>query len=463
METRANYALIGIFTLAVLAAGFGFVYWTSGREAGGKRETYSIVFEGSVSGLGTGSTVRFNGLRVGEVTAIGLVPNDPNRVIATVAVDRSTPIKLDTKARLEVQLLSGAASIALAGGSPSSPDLDPIPGEPPPIIFAEKSDFQDILESVRNVARRADEVLTRADKIFAENEQQIASTIANVEKFSRALGDNADGVNRFLAGVGDAAEKIGPLAEQLQTLANNVDALVTTVDRNKVARVVDNVEKFAESLGGVGNDVTAITKNAVSITARIDKATERIDPILQGAEKIGPLVDSLTALSSDISGVVRSIDQRKVASAIDNVDRFATALGTSTPDVQTIVRNASSVSAKLDRAADQIDGLLASARAVLNSADGVLNAPDGKSVVQEIAEAARSFRVLADNLDKRTAEITAGIGKFTGPGLKEIEALAADGRTALGNINRVLRNVEQNPQQFIFGGRPPIPAYNGRR
>jgi phospholipid/cholesterol/gamma-HCH transport system substrate-binding protein len=27
METRANYATIGLFTLIVIALGFGFVYW----------------------------------------------------------------------------------------------------------------------------------------------------------------------------------------------------------------------------------------------------------------------------------------------------------------------------------------------------------------------------------------------------------------------------------------------------
>ncbi|HUZ90735.1 MAG TPA: MCE family protein, partial [Methylocella sp.] len=30
METRANYALIGIFTLAVIAGVFGFLFWFSG-------------------------------------------------------------------------------------------------------------------------------------------------------------------------------------------------------------------------------------------------------------------------------------------------------------------------------------------------------------------------------------------------------------------------------------------------
>ena len=48
METRANYALIGVFTLSVIAAAFGFVLWFSGSEKPGGRTTYKIIFNGSV-------------------------------------------------------------------------------------------------------------------------------------------------------------------------------------------------------------------------------------------------------------------------------------------------------------------------------------------------------------------------------------------------------------------------------
>ena len=63
METRANYALIGLFTLAVIAAAFGFVYWFSGGDRGQAQQTVRVVFSGSVSGLSKGSIASFNGLR----------------------------------------------------------------------------------------------------------------------------------------------------------------------------------------------------------------------------------------------------------------------------------------------------------------------------------------------------------------------------------------------------------------
>ena len=127
METRARYALIGLFMLAVILASFGFVYWLENKGGFSQREVYRIKFEGSVSGLLVGSTVLFNGIKVGEVTGLGLNPNAPQEVIATIAVDRGTPVRTDTQVGLETQGLTGGAAVTLRGGSATSP-LVPVEG-----------------------------------------------------------------------------------------------------------------------------------------------------------------------------------------------------------------------------------------------------------------------------------------------------------------------------------------------
>ena len=177
------------------------------------------------------------------------------------------------------------------------------------------------------------------------------------------------------------------------------------------------------------------------------------------AETIAPLSEKLGVLSQELTDIVRSVDQKKVASIVENVDKFTAALGGSSGDVGKAVKDVASITEKLNKAADQVEGVLVSAQAFLNTAAG----KDGRSAFTEVSDAAKSIRVLADNLDKRTAEITSGISRFTGPGLRDIEALASDGRRTLTDLNRTLRSLERNPQQFIFGGKPPLPQYGGSR
>src|ERR1041384_7892925 len=101
METRARYALIGLFMLAVIGASFAFVYWLENKGGFGDRTAYQVRFGGSVSGLLVGSSVLFNGIRVGEVTGLSIDPEHPLEVVATIAVDPRTPIRSDTLVGIE--------------------------------------------------------------------------------------------------------------------------------------------------------------------------------------------------------------------------------------------------------------------------------------------------------------------------------------------------------------------------
>jgi len=522
METRANYALIGLFTLAVIAAAFGFVYWFSGGDRGQGRQVIRIVFSGSVSGLSKGSIVSFNGLRVGEVSDLTLLPEDPRRVVSIVQIDGNTPIRTDTRARLEMQGLTGVATIALTGGEPGAPPLVAGPGQPLPTIFADRSDFQDLLESARNIARRADDVLERVGRVISDNEGSINRTVQNVERFSQALGENAEGIDRFLAQVGQAAERIGPLAEKLETLTSHVDGVVQSIDRQRVARIVENVDSFTQALGESREVINKTLQDASSLVGRLNETAPKLDAAVTDIgniartidpAKVGRTIDNIdrvvssvdsrrvasilentdsftqalgqnreainnalrdaaslvsrlndsapkldTALS-EISRLAQAVDATKVGRAIDNVDTFTQTLSRRSPDIDKAIQEARSITEKLNKSADRIDAVLQGAERFLGSASGEA----GKGAFDEIRAAAVSVRELAENLDQRTQGILSGVGRFTESGLREYEALAVEGRRTLGDISRAVRSIERNPQQFLFGGRSNLPEYNGRR
>ena len=192
METRARYALIGLFMLAVIAASFAFVYWLENKGGFAERETYQIKFQGSVSGLLIGSAVLFNGIRVGEVTDLGLYADAPQDVVATIAVSRGTPIRADTAVNIETQGLTGGAAVALRGGSSTAP-LVTAEGGAPPTLIAQPQAGQDWTQAARDAFQRV-------DKVLADNSEALKSAIANIDTFSQALARNSDKVDGILAG-----------------------------------------------------------------------------------------------------------------------------------------------------------------------------------------------------------------------------------------------------------------------
>src|SRR5262245_3928547 len=110
MEIRARYLLIGLFVLAVIVGGFGFISWINPTGGLAPRTTSRVAFEGPVSGLLRGSAVLFNGIKVGEATRLEFDPSNPHGVSALVAIDSRVPVRADTAVGLDFRGLTGVAS-----------------------------------------------------------------------------------------------------------------------------------------------------------------------------------------------------------------------------------------------------------------------------------------------------------------------------------------------------------------
>ena len=188
METRAPFVVVGAFVLAAIAAVFGFVYWLHNTGGLGPRATYHVQFDGSVPGLLVGAAVLFNGIRVGEVTDLGLAPDSPRRVNATISVASTTPVRSDTKVGLEFQGLTGVPVIALEGGMQLTNS-----GEVPTLI-ADPGAGQSMTQAARDALRRVDSVLS-------ENSGPLKDTIGNFKVFSEGLARNTGKLDGIVAGI----------------------------------------------------------------------------------------------------------------------------------------------------------------------------------------------------------------------------------------------------------------------
>ncbi len=193
MEIRARYVLVGVFVIAVLAAGLGFVYWMENTTGLAKRTSYRIRFEQSVSGLLLGSGVQFNGIRVGEVTDLTLDKDDPNGVLVTVAVTSDTPVRSDTKVRLAFGGLTGVPEIALTGGSPDAPPPQAADGGIPTLEAGADAGVD------WTVA--ASNAFSQVQSILSANSDTLQNAISNIDTFSQALAKNSDKLDGIVDGL----------------------------------------------------------------------------------------------------------------------------------------------------------------------------------------------------------------------------------------------------------------------
>jgi phospholipid/cholesterol/gamma-HCH transport system substrate-binding protein len=260
METRANYTLIGLFTLAVIAGVFGFVYWFQSLGGHTERSYYRVVFSGSVGGLRTGGSVLFNGLRVGEVAALKLDAAKPTEVTALIAVDKGVAIRDDTQVGIEFQGLTGIAAIGLTGGTPSKELLNGTK-ENPATIPGNRALTQDLTTGAR-------EVLSRLDNFIAENQTVVSAALKNIESFTGALARNSERIDHILMGMENLTGGADGKSGEVNAAARSFNTLTDNLDK-RTEDVAAGINRLTKQFDQVGRDARATL-------SQIEKAAKNI-------------------------------------------------------------------------------------------------------------------------------------------------------------------------------------------
>jgi phospholipid/cholesterol/gamma-HCH transport system substrate-binding protein len=194
METQARYTLVGSFVLAAIMAVFAFVYWLENTGGLAERQLYQVRFQSSISGLLKGSSVLFNGIRVGEVTEIALSADAPKDVLVTIAVDKSAPVRADTVVNVDFQGLTGAPVIELSGGAPGAAPIAASTDNTPPLLTASPESTQSLTQSARAT-------LNRLDKVIDDNSSALHDAITGISNFAGVLSRNSERIDGILAGL----------------------------------------------------------------------------------------------------------------------------------------------------------------------------------------------------------------------------------------------------------------------
>lgn len=257
METKINYAAVGLFVLVLGGVLVAVVLWLAAGAGGRKHyEPYWAIVNESVSGLNIDAPVKYLGVDVGKVREIRLEPGNPAKVRLVFAIERDTPIKEDTEAMLKTQGLTGIAYVELSGGRPDSPPLRATVAGQPPVIRTKPS-----------LAARLENVLTQG--------------LSSLDRTSTNLNALLDADNRaaFKSALADLARVAHTLAEQRDTF---------TAGMANLARTADHTARGTEQLGAViqriGRSADAFEKMANEAGRTSSSAGKTVDAMGAGIQ-----------------------------------------------------------------------------------------------------------------------------------------------------------------------------------
>ena len=454
METRANYVIVGIFTLTAILAAFAFVYWTAAIGDKGETVMLRVRIPGSASGLGRGSFVLFNGVKVGDVRRVYIDVNNPTAAIADTEIDRATPITKSTKADIGLAGLTGQANIELKGADPSEANLldEAEANGTVAEIIANPSAVTNLLQTAQDIFGRADKVLSELEGFTSDVRGPLTQTVQNVQTFSDALAKNSSGIDKFLESVSALSDELRGVSGKLDGTLKAAEGILNAVDKDQVKEIVANINTVTGNLKETSGQFDKVVSNADTAIGSINAFAQSTQATLARVDKVLDGVDPKDVREALANIQKASENANKAAADIAKVtDKFAGRAG----DIDQTIDDAHQLTARLNNASVRVDG-------ILEKVDKLLGSGEADGVMADARATLKSFKQVADTLNARLGTITDNLARFSGQGLQNVEALVQDSRRSINRIENAVTDLSRNPQRILQGGEGEVRQYDGR-
>lgn len=280
----------------------GVLWLASGGTLQKKYDFYLAIVQESVAGLNLNAPVKYNGVDVGKVKKIQLDPENPERVMLVFAIERGTPVKVDTIAVLKTQGLTGIAYVELDGGTKNAA----------PLLVSGNNQYP-IIQTKPSLSTRLENVLTT-------------------------------------------------VLAKLDSTSSNIDSLLSQENRAAFKSALNDLAAVSKTFAARKDLIDASIVNVARTTNNTAQATKELSPILA---KVGPLIDALTVTTSHIKQSALAIEKagneaavasnsagKTVELAGANFERFSTE---TLPEVQRLLGELNELSASLKRLSEQTE------------------------------------------------------------------------------------------------------------
>ncbi len=270
MSLEASRFRLGLFFTLGSVMFVAAMIWLAGWFSGEKSLTYACYFSESVQGLEDGSTVRYNGVPVGEVKSINVAP-DGRLVEVVMEIEQSFEVRDDLAARLDMTGITGLRVVNLRRPSPNEEVLRDLPFE---------SRYRTI-PVVKSSMETLELALSRVMEIMSEvDAKQISDLTIELWSNANALLEN-DSLDLLMARLNIAVARIDTLAMVYTDLGRDLDRIVEVS----------------------GDDVAMLTGDVHSMAVELTALMAAITPMLDG-------LDEVLSESNQLTGQLRQLVER---------------------------------------------------------------------------------------------------------------------------------------------------------
>jgi len=313
MAAPTNHWKLGLFVVTGIVLSLATVTFLGAESLNKKAVSYETYFDESVEGLEVGSPVKFRGVKVGTVSAIGIAADRRHVAVTSdlgvadlaelgLAVgkgDKST-IRVPPDLRMQVasQGITGVKFLLIDFFSITDNPLPqlpfPVPARYIPAAVSTLKNLEDALDRVPEITDKIVSILGKVDRVMGDLEkgkllENGAATLARTNEVLSALE----------AAIGHAnVGKLSAEAQQSIALLNDTitraNALLTRVGSDRgilasVQRASDAMGDVAVNARGVGPDLEETLRDVRGFTDAIQRITDALerdpDMLLKGRGK----------------------------------------------------------------------------------------------------------------------------------------------------------------------------------
>ena len=297
MENKSHALAAGTFVLALLALVVALAVWLMHDRT--EPRVFEISSARSVNGLQIQAGVRYKGVLVGRVTAIGLDARTAGNVLIRIAVSTEVPVTQATFASLGFQGVTGLAFIQL--------DDDGEAGAPLPehsstavripmhagVMARWTEQGEQLLGQLKQGSARV------TDLLAPDNQKILMQAVSNLGRAAASLQQLSDRVD------GALQPRAGESPLDLPHLVSQVDASF------------HSMQTMAERLSVSADDVRSSAAEFRKASVRMTEPDGTLDRVARNAEAIGvagqavsgTLIPRLDRTADDAARVVRQLGQ----------------------------------------------------------------------------------------------------------------------------------------------------------